>query len=137
LQGTQQEEKIQAPKDSNEDRAKAPTRILKALDQVDPYVHLNPKGKRNTVTLYVGNLEFNASEQDLRQPLDRIFKRICVDKITIPRVHGRSTYGLIQISWAHSAPVKLADLCIKNSGMIQVNLRPILFRELRNKDDKN
>ena len=130
-------ERYTVPKDSKEDRAKAYARISKALDQVDPSVHLNPKGKRTTATLYVGNLEFNANEQDLRQALDRIFKRIRVDKITIPRVHGRSKYGFIEISWAHRAPVKLADLCIKYSGMIQVNSRPIYFRELRNKDDKN
>jgi RNA recognition motif-containing protein len=107
------------------------------VDQVDPSVHLSPKGKRKTATLYVGNLDFNANEQDLRQALDRIFKRIRVDKITIPRVDGRSKYGFIEISWANHAPVKLADPCIKNSGMIQVNSRPIYFRELRNKDDKN
>ena len=102
---------------------------------MDPSVHLNPKGKRKTATLNVGNLEFNANEQDLRQALDRFFKRIHVDKITIPRVDGRSKYGFIEISWAHRAPVKLADLCIKNSGMIQVYSRPIYFRELRNKDE--
>jgi hypothetical protein len=130
-------ERYTVPKDSKEDRAKASARISKALDQVDPSVHLNPKGKRTTATLYVGNLEFNANEQDLRQALDRIFKRIRVDKITIPRVHGRSKYGFIEISWAHRAPVKLADLCIKYSGMIQVNSRPIYFCELRNKDDEN
>ncbi len=110
---------------------------MKALDQVDPSVHLDPKGKRNTATLYVRNLEFSASYQDLCQALDRNFKRIRVDKNTIPGLNGRSKYGLIEISWAYRAPVYLADLCIKNSGMIQVNSRPIYFRELRNKDDKN
>ncbi len=79
---------------------------------MDPSVHLNPKGKRKTATLHVGNLEFNANEQDLRQALDRFLKRIRVDKITIPRVDGRSKYGFIEISWAHHAPVKLADLCL-------------------------
>jgi hypothetical protein len=128
-------ERYTVPKDSKEDRAKASARISKALDQVDPSVHLNPKGKRKTATLYVGNLDFNANKQDLRQALDRFFKRIHVDKITIPRVDGRSKYGFIEISWAHRAPVKLADLCIKNSGMIQVKSRPIYFRELRNKDE--
>jgi RNA recognition motif-containing protein len=55
---------------------------------VNPSVHLNPQGKRNTATLYVGNLEFNTSEQDLRKSLDRFFKRIKVEKITIPKVQG-------------------------------------------------
>ncbi len=47
-----------------------------ALDQANPSVHLNPQGKRNTATLYVGNLEFKTSEQDQRKSLDRFFKRI-------------------------------------------------------------
>ena len=53
------------PKESKKDRAKATARISKALDQVVLSVHLNPQGKRKTATLYVGNLAFNASEQDL------------------------------------------------------------------------
>jgi hypothetical protein len=123
------------PKESEKDRAKAKARISKALDQVDLSVHLNPQGKRKTATLYVGNLAFNTSEQDLGESLDKVFRKIRVEKITIPRVDGRSKYGFIEISWAHRAPVKLADLCIKNSGMIQVKSRPIYFRELRNKDE--
>jgi hypothetical protein len=103
---------------------------------VNQSVHLNPQGKRNTVTLYVGNLEFNTSEQDLRKSLDLFFKRIKVEKITIPKVQGRSKYGFIEISWAHRAPVKTIDLCIMYSGMIQVNSRPIYLRELRGNGGK-
>ena len=124
------------PKESEKDRAKATARISKALDQVDLSVHLNPQGKRKTATLYVGNLAFNASEQDLGESLDKVFRRIRVEKITIPKVQGRSKYGFIEISWAQRAPVKIKDICIKNSGMIQVNSRPIYFSELRNKDDR-
>ena len=50
----------------------ANARISAALDQVDPSVHFNPQGKKYTATLYVGNLEFNASENDLRKSLDRV-----------------------------------------------------------------
>ena len=85
----------------------------------------------------MGNLEFNASENDLRKSLDRGFKLIRVEKITIPKVQGHSKYGFIKISWAHRAPVKTIDLCIMHSGMIQVNSRPIYLRELRGKGDKN
>ncbi len=60
--------------ESDKDRAKAIARISKALDQADLSVHFNPKGKRHTATLYVGNLEFNASDQDLRESLDKVFK---------------------------------------------------------------
>ena len=122
------------PKESKKDRTEAAARISKALDQVDLSVHLNPKGKRNTATLYVGNLDFNASEQDLGESLDKIFRKIRVEKITIPRVQGRSKYGFVEISWAQRSPVKIKDICIKFSGMIQVNSRPIYFSELRNKD---
>jgi hypothetical protein len=125
-----------APKYPKEDRAEANARVSAALDQVNPSVHLNPQGKRNTATLYVGNLEFNTSEQDLRKSLDRFFKRIKVEKITIPKVQGRSKYGFIEISWAHRALVKTIDLCIMYSGMIQVNSRPIYLRELRGNGGK-
>jgi hypothetical protein len=102
---------------------------------VDLSVHFNPKGKRHAATLYVGNLEFNTSEQDLRESLDKVFKKIRVEKITTPKVQGRSKYGFIEISWAQRAPVnsvKIKDIFIKHSGMIQVESRPIYFRELLN-----
>ena len=124
------------PKESEKDRAKAKARILKALDQVDLSVHLNPQGKRKTATLYVGNLAFNTSEQDLGESLDKVFRKVRVEKITIPKVQGRSKYGFIEISWAQGAPVKTKDICIRHSGMIQVNSRPIYFSELRNKDNR-
>ncbi len=98
-----------------------------------PAVHLNPKGKRTTATLYVGNLEFNVSGKDLPRLLDTTFKRIRVEKITIPRVNGQSKYGFIDISWAYQAPVNPVDLCIRLSGKVQVNSRLIYFRELRDK----
>ncbi len=52
------------------DWAEANARVSAALDQVNPSVHLNLQGKRNTATLYVGNLEFITSKQDLRKSLD-------------------------------------------------------------------
>jgi RNA recognition motif-containing protein len=61
---------------------------VQALRQVHKSVHSNREGKRDSVTLYVGNLEYNASEQDLREALDPVFQKIRVDKITIPRVNG-------------------------------------------------
>ena len=106
------------------------------MDQVDDSVHRSLKGKRNTATLYVGNLEFNTSEDDLRDKFNTIFKRLRLEKVTIPRVNGRSKYGFIDISWAHRAPVNPADLCIKDSGRMQVNSRPIYLRELRDKGNK-
>jgi hypothetical protein len=68
----------------------------------------------------VGNIDYSASEQDLSKALYKIFTRIRVEKVTIPRMNGRSMYGFIEISWARKAPVKVSDLCIKNSsGMVK------------------
>jgi hypothetical protein len=46
-----------APTYPKEDRDEANARVSAALDQVNPSVHLNQQGKRNTATLYVVNLE--------------------------------------------------------------------------------
>ena len=130
------EDSFVAPKYSREDRAKANARNQAALNQVDQAVHFKPQGERKHAALYVGNLEFNASEQDLRKALDRLLKKARVEEVTIPRVNGRSKYGFIGISWAHRAPVQILDLCIIHSGMIQVNSRPIYLRELRDEGNK-
>jgi hypothetical protein len=107
------------PQGIEKKRSEACARIEEALDQVPYSVHRNTRGKRNAATIFVGNLDYNASEQDLREALYIIIQRIRVEKITIPRVSGRSMYGFIEISWAHSAPVKASDLCIKNNnGMV-------------------
>ena len=104
---------------------------------MDKSVLSNPQGKRRSDTLYVGNIDYNASEQDLREALDPHFQRIQVDKITVPKANGRSWYAFIEISWADRAPVKTSDICIHyNAGTIQVNSRPIYFRELRDKSAK-
>ena len=127
------EDSFVVPEFPEKDILAAKARLKSALKQVSPAVHSNPKGKRTYATLYVGNLAFNASEEDLRAKLSTISKRIRLDKVTIPRVNGRSKYGFIDISWAHSAPVNPADLCIIYSGRIQINTRLIYFRELREK----
>jgi hypothetical protein len=83
------------PKESKIKRLEACARIQEALDQVPYSVHLNSRGDRDTATLCVGNIDYNASEQDLSKALDKIFQRIRVEKVTIPRVNGRSMYGFI------------------------------------------
>ena len=74
-QGYKKEDSFVVPKHSREDRARTNARIQAALNQVDQAVHFKLEGKRTTTTLYVGNSEFNASEQDLHKALDRLFKR--------------------------------------------------------------
>ncbi len=79
------------PKFPKKDRLEAVAfaRIIAAFNQVDRKVYLNLKGKRKAATLYVGMLEFNASENDLRHALNEIFKNVQVEKITISRVDGQ------------------------------------------------
>ncbi len=76
------------PKYPRKDRIEAHARILKGPDKVDNAVHSNPQSKRDTATFFVGNIEYNAREQDLRTALDPKFQRVRVEKITIPRVNG-------------------------------------------------
>ena len=54
------------PNESEKKRSEACARIEEALDQVPYSMHLNTQGKRNTATIYLGNLDYSASEQDLR-----------------------------------------------------------------------
>ncbi len=104
--------------------------------QVPDYVHfdLNRQRNLNTTTLYLGNLDYNASEQDISEALAPFFQKVQVENVTIPNVKGRSVYGFIDISWDHDVLIKESDICTKfNSGKIQVNGRPIYFRPLRDK----
>ena len=122
------------PKASEKDRTAAYARIQKAWMQVPDYAHFDLNRQRNTTTLYLGNLDYNASEQDISEALAPFFQKIQVDNVAIPSVKGRSVYGFIDISWAHDVLIKESDLCTKyNSGRIQVNGRPIYFRPLRDK----
>ncbi len=125
------------PKFSKEDRVKAQVRINAAHKQVDPSVYLNPKVKRTTETLYVGNLEFSTSVHDIYLAIGGFNSDVVrVENITIPRVDGKSKYGFVELSWTQCIPLNLADVCIRRSGMIQVNSRLIYLRELRDTVNK-
>jgi RNA recognition motif-containing protein len=122
------------PKASEKDITAAYNRIQKALMQVPDYAHFDLNRQRNTTTLYLGNLDYNASEQDLSKALAPLFQRTRLENITIPKVKGRSVYGFIDISWDHDVMIEESDLCtIYTSGKVQVNGRPIYFRPLRDK----
>ena len=122
------------PKASQQDMRAANDRIQKALNQVPDYAHFDLNRQRNTTTLYLGNLDYNASEQDLSKALAPLFQRTRLENITIPKVKGRSVYGFIDISWDHDVLIEESDLCtIYTSGKVQVNGRPIYFRPLRDK----
>ena len=122
------------PKASEKDITAAKDRIRKALMQVPDNIHFDLNRQRNTTTLYLGNLDYNASEQDVSEALAPIFQMIRVENVTIPNVNGRSVYGFIDISWAHDVLIQESDICTGvNTGKVQVNGRPIYFRPLRDK----
>ena len=74
-------------------------RILDAVRQVDPSAYLDPKVKRTTVTLYVGNLDFSTSDEDLYLAVRGSYSYwLRVENVTIPRINGRSKYGFVEFS---------------------------------------
>ena len=124
------------PKEPKKDRDEAYERTCNALDQVPDIVHFKKAGLRKTATLYVGNLAFKASEEDLSNALSQIFIKIQVEKVTIPQENGRPRgFAFVDLSWAADAPVKMIDICIAQSAMIFVNSRPIYLRELDGEAD--
>ncbi len=76
-----------APKKVQDEAQEA---LTAALDQVPDTTHFGRRGKRTTATLYVGNLEFKASTNDLKEALDREFHKIHVEDVVIPRQDSRS-----------------------------------------------
>ena len=60
------------------------------MNQVPYTTHLNPKGKKSEATLYLGKLEYTATEEQLRDSLEKYFKKIKVQEIVIPTSNGRS-----------------------------------------------
>ncbi len=77
------------PTGSTKDHSEANARTQEALRKVPYSAHFDPNGKRTTATIYVGNVDYNASEQDVSETLAPIFQKVCVDNITIPSVQGR------------------------------------------------
>ncbi len=83
---------------------------------------------------HMGNLEFNASDDDICHVLNEEFFKVPVEDVTIPWINGKSTgYGFVKISWAYNAPITMKDTCIYRTGNVFVNSRPIYFSELNDK----
>ena len=91
---------------------------------------------RATETLYVENLDFKATEEDLSEALSHLGDSIVVEKVAIPCVNGKSKYGFIELSWAQAAMLDIADIMTVFSGVLTVNGRRIYLRELRDKGNK-
>ena len=128
--------KFQVPKEPEDVQDKADKAIKDALGKVPDAIHFNRQGKRTTATLYVGNLEFKASTKELKDVLDRVFKKIHVEDVVIPLKDGRSCgYGFVTLSWAKGSTIDPDNICKVYSGMLNVNSRPIYLRELNSKDN--
>jgi hypothetical protein len=86
--------------------------LTPALDQVSDTIHFDQRGKKTTATLYVGNLGFKASTKDLKEALDRVFHKIHVEDVVIPRTDGGSRgYAYVTLSWAEASEVDPSDIC--------------------------
>ena len=105
--------------------------IKKALDQVPPATHSNKDSKRSEATLYIGNLKYSATAEQLDDALSKHFKRIHVEEILISNTNGRSRgYTFVTLLWPAGSPVKPRDICESLFGMIEVNSRYIYIHEL-------
>ncbi len=86
------------------------------------------------MTLFAGNLDFNADVEDVMKLLWKYFRHsIRMLEIAIPNLKGRTKgYTFITLSWVREALVDPADQCKFSSGVIQVKSRELYFQELRN-----
>ena len=87
---TNENKRFVCPKEPKICRIQADENLEKALGKVPDAAHFDEGHKRKTATLYVGNLNFQASEDDLSDALNVIFKRIRVEKVTISQRNGKS-----------------------------------------------
>ena len=111
-------------------------RLNKAVAQVPDKVHSSRKN-RATETLYVGNLAFNTTEEDLSEALEHYLGiGIVVENVTIPCVNGKSKYGFIELSWAQATMLDIDDIMTVYFVVLKVNERRIYLRELRDKGNK-
>jgi hypothetical protein len=128
-------ERYTPPKKSKEVQDEALARIKTALNQVPPTTHFDPKGKKCEATLYIGNLEYMATKEQLHDSLHKYFKKIKIQEIVIPTSNGRSRgYAFVTLAWAEACNVKPSDICDYYSGVIDVNSRYIYLHELRSKN---
>jgi hypothetical protein len=116
------------------ERKAAQERIKQALDQVPTKQSMGHTGDRTSYDIYVGNLPFHASDDDLFESINPCFKRIQVEKVTVPQRKGGQNrgYGFIRLYWPRDAPIDPADICIQLSGRIKVNSRTIYLCETNN-----
>ena len=114
--------KFQVPKEPKEVQDKADKTLTAALDHVPDTIHFNRTGMRTMATFYVGNLEFKASTKELKDELDKVFRKIHVEDVVIPRKDGRSRgYAFVTLSWAKASNISKFYMCKFYSGELFVN----------------
>jgi hypothetical protein len=105
-------------------------------------VRKTPLRKRTRRHLYVGNLPFKSTIEDLLDVMscslsklqidDKHRVRIHVEHVFIPhRKEGNRGYGCLARSWTRHAPIDPEDICTKrpeSSGVLQVHSRPVYQR---------
>ncbi len=106
-------------------------RIKQALDQVPTQESMEHTGDRTSYDVYAENLPLHASDCDFFESINPCFKRIQVEKVTVPQRKGGQNrgYGFIRLSWPRGAQIDPADICIQLSGRIKVNSRTIYLCE--------
>ena len=80
-------------------------------------------------------MEFKASTKDLKEALDRVFHKIHVEDVVIPRKDGRSRCYAFATSWPKASEVDPSDICTIYSGMLYVKSRQIYLCELDSKNN--
>ena len=137
---TQPEKEFGAARFPRNLRDKAARKIDKAFKRRYKATHPTAKEERTAVTLYAGNLDFTAGEQDLADSLLKYLhpaEPIQVEEIVIPGYKDRNKgYAFITLAWRKGARVDPADICVLLSGMVPVNSRFLYFQELREDVEK-
>ena len=133
-----QKKEFEVPRASAAVRTEALRRTQAALNKVPDATHYDEESERTAVTLFAGNLDFKAWEQDIWETVQSKFftskSRIQVTDIVIPRY--RKGCAFITLEWAREAQVDPADICVTLSGEIQVKSRFLYFEELREDVEK-
>ncbi len=101
-----------------------------------PAIHSNKESKRSDATLYFGNLEYSATDEQFYDVLIKYFSmRIHIEKIVIPTTDGRSRgYAFVTLSWPNGSPVNPEDICKVCTWMIAVNSRYMYVHQLSKKN---
>jgi RNA recognition motif-containing protein len=132
----QQHERIsfRVPSAPKNERQAAHQRMMDALEQASTKVSKTRSHERKRCDLYVGNLHFKSTCDDLLNAISPSFRKIRIEDISIPQGKGRNRgYGFITLSWTRDTPIDPEDICTTLSGILKVNSRPIYLCKAQDK----